>query len=70
MAAQNSGQRRIEPGNPGASYLYRKIARGAPRERMPLGGPYLDDAALAEIPGWICAGDPPQGTADGGADSL
>ncbi|HEX2570661.1 MAG TPA: hypothetical protein VH877_13980 [Polyangia bacterium] len=69
IATQNSGQRRIEPGNPGASYLFRKISPGAPRERMPLGGPYLSDAARAEIAGWICAGAPPPGTPDGGADA-
>lgn len=70
-STQDRQQDLIEPGSPGASYLYRKIAPGAPAERMPFGGPYLDKAALDEIAGWICAGAPPlgapPGVADGGA---
>ncbi|HEX2570662.1 MAG TPA: hypothetical protein VH877_13985 [Polyangia bacterium] len=57
-STQDRQQNLIEPGNPGASYLYRKIAPGSPPERMPFGGPYLDKAALDEIAGWICNGAP------------
>jgi hypothetical protein len=67
-STQDGRQFLIEPGNPGASYLYRKIAPGAPAERMPFGGPYLDKAALDEIAGWICAGAPGP-TARGGSES-
>jgi hypothetical protein len=61
-SGQDPRQFLIEPGNPGASYLYRKLAPGAPSERMPFGGPYLNQAAMDEIAGWICAGAPGLGT--------
>ena len=48
---------RIKPGDPGASLFFQRLLPEAPA-RMPLGGPYLDDVALAELAGWICDGAP------------
>lgn len=45
----------IAPGSPEQSVLYRRLLADAP-SRMPQGGPYLSDAQLAEVAGWICAG--------------
>src|SRR5262245_17714915 len=45
----------VVPGNPDDSYMYMKLA-GDPRiqgQRMPYGGPYLDDATLQAIRVWI-----------------
>ncbi|NMO21721.1 hypothetical protein HPC49_33655 [Pyxidicoccus fallax] len=47
----------VVPGAPEHSLLYTKLLEGAPN-RMPEGGPYLDDTALAEVAAWICAGAP------------
>jgi hypothetical protein len=48
----------VTPGKPMESELYLRLAGLSPEERMPSGGPYLDDAALAEVAGWICSGAP------------
>ena len=70
-----SGIARVSPGDPEHSALYKSLQVGA-AGRMPPGGPYLDDAALAEVAGWICAGAPEpslppatDGGTDGGADA-
>lgn len=49
---------RIEPGNPDASYLVRKIEGGPDLvgSRMPLGRAPLSDAAIALVRAWIDAG--------------
>jgi len=52
---------RINPEDPDASYLYRKII-GGPNitgGRMPLGGAPLSDGQIATIRNWIAAGAPP-----------
>lgn len=45
----------VVPGFPEQSVLYTKLLPDAPN-RMPEGGPYLDDEALAAVAAWICAG--------------
>ena len=53
------GVMRVSPGQPDASYLVQKIeGHAAVGARMPLGGPYLDDATIAVIRQWIAAGAP------------
>jgi hypothetical protein len=52
---------RVAPGNPEASYLYRKvtgtqIAAGGTGERMPFGEPPLNAAQLEAIRRWIESG--------------
>jgi uncharacterized protein (TIGR03118 family) len=49
---------RVKPGDPANSYLIQKLqgAPGISGERMPLGGPYLDAATIAQIQSWIAAG--------------
>ena len=65
-STEDPSLKRVAPGDPDHSYLYQKLLPGA-GTRMPLGGPYLDSAAMAQIAGWICAGAPPPGAAtDGG----
>jgi hypothetical protein len=54
---------RVKPGDPTASYLFQKLSPSA-AVRMPNGGPYLDDTALAQVGAWICAGAP-----EGGLDA-
>jgi hypothetical protein len=50
---------RIEPGDPTNSYLYRKITgAGISGDRMPQGGPYLNDAQIALVRDWIRRGAP------------
>jgi len=50
--------KRVEPGNPDASYLYRKIAGGSiTGERMPLVGS-LDASKIALVRDWIRRGAP------------
>jgi hypothetical protein len=50
---------RVKPGDPASSYLIRKL-QGVPGTftgaRMPLGGPYLDQATLDQIKSWITSG--------------
>ncbi|HEX5746878.1 MAG TPA: IPT/TIG domain-containing protein [Archangium sp.] len=64
-------RRLVVPGRPERSQFYLKLLPDAPG-RMPQGGPYLDEAALRDVAGWICSGAPePSGTGgtDGGADN-
>ena len=48
---------RVSPGRPDESYLIHKLeGHAAVGARMPLGGPYLDAAAVGVIRQWILAG--------------
>ncbi len=49
---------RVQPNSPDNSYLVRKLegAPGISGERMPLGGPFLNQAALDQVRSWISAG--------------
>ncbi|MCP4202620.1 MAG: hypothetical protein GY769_11880 [bacterium] len=51
---------RVEPGDPEASYIVKKLRGDADisGERMPEGGPFLTDAELARLISWINAGAP------------
>ena len=55
---------RVNPGNPDASYLIKKLEGAADivGGRMPLGGPYLADAQIAQVRTWIANGAPYSGT--------
>jgi len=48
----------VVPGDPTNSYLVQKLmgAAAITGARMPLGGPYLDDATTAQVAAWIAAG--------------
>ena len=48
----------VDPGDPTDSYLVQKLlgSAGITGARMPLGGPYLDAATIAEVQAWITAG--------------
>jgi len=51
--------KRIAPGDPAASYLYRKITgAGITGERMPLQRPPLDEAKIRLVRDWIRRGAP------------
>lgn len=49
---------RVKPGDPANSYLVRKLegAAGITGARMPLGGPFLDQATIDMIKSWIASG--------------
>jgi uncharacterized protein (TIGR03118 family) len=49
---------RVNPGNPNSSYLVQKLegTAGITGQRMPLGGPYLDQATINEVINWISQG--------------
>ena len=54
---ESGGTQRVAPGRPDDSYLVHKLeGRAAVGARMPLGGPYLDDATIAVIREWIARG--------------
>jgi hypothetical protein len=59
-AAVLSGYRAIEPGVPAReTHLVRSLARGVGAfGKMPLHGPFLSSAEIAEIVAWIDAGMP------------
>lgn len=57
----------VVPGRPELSQLYLKLLPDA-QGRMPQGGPYLDEAALRDVAGWICSGAP-EPSGDGGTPS-
>ncbi|MFZ5446628.1 MAG: beta strand repeat-containing protein [Myxococcota bacterium] len=64
-----NGHTLVEPGNALASEVYLRLLPSA-AARMPLGGAPFDDAALAKLAGWICAGAPaPSGAGDAGSDA-
>jgi uncharacterized protein (TIGR03118 family) len=52
---------RVLPGNPTNSYLVRKLegTAGIVGERMPFGGPYLDQTTINQVRDWIQAGAAP-----------
>ena len=51
---------RVNPGNPSSSYIIQKLegASGITGSRMPLGGPFLDQATIDEVVNWIAQGAP------------
>jgi hypothetical protein len=50
---------RVAPGNFADSYLYRKLTgAGITGDRMPQGGPYLNEAQLSLVRDWIRRGAP------------
>lgn len=51
---------RVKPGDPAGSYLIQKLegAAGIQGSRMPLGGPFLDQAVIDRIKTWIASGAP------------
>lgn len=51
---------RVEPGDPDNSYIVKKLRGDADinGDRMPEGGPFLDDAELARLISWINDGAP------------
>lgn len=57
-SAEQPAVQRVQPGNPDASYLVRKLegASGINGARMPLGGPFLDQATIDQVRSWITAG--------------
>jgi hypothetical protein len=58
-STQMSSTRRVEPGDFARSYLYRKITGvNITGERMPSGGPYLNDGQLRLVREWIRRGAP------------
>ena len=58
-SAEVSSLLRVDPGNPGDSYLMQKLqGSAAVGARMPLGGPFLDDATIDVIRQWIADGAP------------
>src|SRR5262245_47075026 len=54
------GTMRVIPGDPNGSYLVRTIegASGIAGQRMPINGPYLSEAQIANIKQWIAMGAP------------
>ena len=52
--------RRVKAGDPDGSYLIRKLegASDISGSRMPLGGPFLDQATIDQIKSWIASGAP------------
>ena len=53
------GTKRVNPGNPDASYIVQKLqGNNAVGARMPFGGPYLSQAQIDLVRGWIAAGAP------------
>jgi hypothetical protein len=55
---QQSAVLRIAPNDPDSSYLVRKIqgTPGIAGQRMPLGGPFLDQATIDQVRSWVSAG--------------
>jgi uncharacterized protein (TIGR03118 family) len=51
---------RVKPGDPANSYLIQKLEGAATisGQRMPLGGPFPDQATIDQIKSWIAAGAP------------
>jgi len=51
---------RVKPGEPDGSYLVHKLegTPGISGERMPFGGPYLDQATTDQVRSWIASGAP------------
>ncbi len=50
---------RVEPGDPDNSYLIHKLeGTQAVGDRMPQGGPFLDEETIGDIRQWIADGAP------------
>ena len=51
---------RVKPGDPANSYLVMKLegTAGISGSRMPLGGPFLDQATIDKVKAWIASGAP------------
>jgi uncharacterized protein (TIGR03118 family) len=51
---------RVKPGDPANSYLIQKLEGAATitGQRMPFGGPFLDQATIDQIKAWIASGAP------------
>ena len=50
---------RLAPGDPAASYVYRKVTGASiAGERMPFGGPYLNESQTRLLGDWIRRGAP------------
>jgi len=57
---ENPAVKRVAPGNPGNSYLVHKLeGTQTVGDRMPLGGPFLDQATVDLVRAWIQAGAAP-----------
>jgi len=58
-SVQMPGLKRVTPSDVANSYLYRKITgAGITGDRMPQGGPYLNDAQIKLVRDWIRRGAP------------
>jgi hypothetical protein len=58
-STESSGLLRVKPNDHSNSYLYRKITgAGITGDRMPQGGPYLNDAQIKLVRDWILRGAP------------
>lgn len=68
-SASDASKTLVKPGDPDQSWLFAKLLDTAPSQ-MPVGGPYLDAAGLAEVKGWICAGAQPPSGGGGGAPTV
>jgi hypothetical protein len=57
-SAEQPSVLRVAPNNPDGSYVVRKLegASGITGARMPLGGPFLDQATINQVRSWISAG--------------
>jgi hypothetical protein len=54
---KDPGLLRVQPNSPGGSSLIRKLEGSqSSGDRMPVGGPYLDQTALDKVRTWIQAG--------------
>ncbi|NJD31703.1 MAG: TIGR03118 family protein [Gammaproteobacteria bacterium] len=55
---EQPGLMRVKPGDPDNSYLVRKLqgTSGISGSRMPLGGPFLDQATIDQVRAWIASG--------------
>jgi hypothetical protein len=53
---QEAALQRVEAGDPDNSYLIQKLEGTGSMERMPFGGPYLDQASIDVIRQWITDG--------------
>ena len=57
-SVQQPSLQRVQPNDAANSYIIRKLegAAGISGSRMPLGGPFLDQATIDEVKSWIAAG--------------
>jgi len=59
-SVESAGLMRVKPGEPQNSYVIHKVegAASITGSRMPLGGPFLDQATIDEVKSWITSGAP------------